>query len=192
MEVCIRPFLDYKSHFAAASLRARSTELRGRRNLLFKARPDKDSYQVSLKGTFIWKSSVATFHLFAVTAEQRWEPEEAGIAFPPQTSFSWFPRVFSSPCSWDTTGCSVLIVVGANCLFATLLCRETKSQLQNTYVQLRNLEKDVLQQTEVILWNLTGWPLFSEQKTKIADWDIPVRRAAKRKLLSKILNALSF
>lgn len=62
MEVCFRPCLDYKSHFAAAYLLARSTELRGKTNLLFKARPDKDSYQVSWKGTFVWKSSAATFH----------------------------------------------------------------------------------------------------------------------------------
>lgn len=122
MEVCFRPCLDYKSHFAAASLLARSTELRGKINLLFKARPDKDSYQVSLKGTLIWKSSAATFHLFAITAEQGWELGGAGIPFPPQMSFSWFSRMFSSPSAGTTRDAVCSLWKVQTCLYTLLLC----------------------------------------------------------------------
>lgn len=190
MAVWTRLCLDYKLPFAAASLLARSTELRRKINLLFKAGPDKDSHQASL-GVHLFEK-VQLPPSTSLQLQLNWELGGAVIPFPSQMSLSWFPRVFSSSCCWHITGCYMLIVGVQTCLYSLLLCSAgEQSPHFSTGTWSWEIWRDVLQQIEVTLWNLTGWPLFSVQKTNTADSDTSLRRAAKRKPLSKIFNALS-
>lgn len=193
MKVCIRPCLDYKSHFAAASLLARVTELRGKINL-FKARPDKDSHQVSLKGTFMWKSSAATFHLSAVTAELGAWGSSKSLPCPnelflvPQGVFLTLLLGHHRMLYAQFGGCKPAFT------FCYSAVQRNKVPTSTHVFAVGKSGKRGFAAVEVTSWNLTAWPFFSVQITKTADSHKrgTTKKAAKRKLLRKFLNALSF